>query len=112
MENQLILSKQETDILERAIRFYTILSSIGGTKLTEREIQLISFTAIRGNISYSTNKEEFCKLYKSSFQTVNNLISKLKRAKFLIKDGPKVKVNPSVLVDFNKDIHIQVKLHG
>lgn len=77
----------EKDVLSSAQRYYTILSAINDLHLTEREIQLVAFTAIRGNISYSNNREEFCQLYKSSAPTINNIISKLKKLKLLIKDG-------------------------
>jgi hypothetical protein len=36
-----------------------ILSAVNGLKLTEREIQLIAFTAVKGNISYGSIREEF-----------------------------------------------------
>lgn len=104
------LRKQEKDPLSIAQRYYTILSAINSLHLTEREIQLVAFTAIKGNISYSTNREEFCALYQSSSPTINNIISKLKKTGILIKDASKIKVNPRILVDFNNDIILQTKL--
>ena len=104
------LKRNEKDVLSIAIRYYSILSAINNLHLTEREIQLVAFTAIKGNISYSTNREEFCKLYKSSSPTINNIISKLKKTGVLIKDTSKIKVNPSILLDFSSDIILQTKL--
>lgn len=102
--------KEEKDTLSLARRYYSILSAINDLKLTEREIQLIAFTAIKGNISYSTNKEEFCKLYSSSSQTINNLISKLKKVGVLVKDASKIKVNPRILLDFNNNLILETKI--
>jgi hypothetical protein len=103
----------EKDSLSIAQRYYSLLSAISNTKLTEREIQLIAFTAIKGNISYSTNREEFCSLYKSSSPTINNIISKLKKVNILVKESGKIKVNPQFLLDFDKDVVLQISiLHG
>lgn len=113
MENQIIfqkLKKKEENPLGLAYRYYSVLSAVNGIKLTEREIQLVAFTAIKGNISYSTNKEEFCNLYNSSSPTINNMVSKLKKIGVLVKDGTKVKVNPKILLDFSKNIVLQVNL--
>jgi hypothetical protein len=102
------ITKKETDGLSVAIRYYSVLSAIGDLDLTKREIQLIAFTAIKGNISYSTNRNEFCNLYKSSSPTINNMISKLKKKSILIKDGGKIKVNPKLLINFETGTILQL----
>lgn len=89
--------------LELAKRYYALLSAMNDLKLTEREIQLISFTALRGNISYSDVRDEFCKTYGSSNPTINNMVSKLKKKGILVKDKGKVKVNPSICPRFQTD---------
>lgn len=113
MEKKVILQKikkVEKDPLGIAQKYYNILAIMNDFKLTEREIQLVAFTAVKGNISYSTNREEFCLLYKSSSPTINNIISKLKKLNILIKDGTKIKVNPAILIDFTKNIILQLSL--
>ena len=101
-----------TDI-ELAIKYYSILSAINNLHLTEREIQLISFTAIKGNITYANVREEFCKTYNSTSPSINNIISKLKRIGIFIKENGKVKVNPIITIDFTKNITLEIKLvHG
>ena len=100
----------EKDNLDVAVRYYKLLSALSKNGLTNREIQLISFTAIKGNMSYSTNRQEFCATYKSTPATINNIISKLKKLGLLIKDGTKVKVHPQYLVDFNTDLILQITL--
>jgi biotin operon repressor len=107
------LKKKENDVFSLTERYYTILSAINDLKLTEREIQLIAFTAIKGNISYANIREEFCKKHNTSSATINNIISKIKKIGVLIKDGTKVKVNPVIILDFNKNISLEIKLtHG
>ena len=81
--------------------------------LTEREIQLISFTAIKGNITYANVREEFCKTYNSTSPTINNIISKLKKIGIFVKENGKVKINPVIVIDFKKDLTLDIKLvHG
>ena len=107
------LRKKENDVFSLAERYYTILSAVNDLHLTEREIQLIAFTAVKGNISYANIREEFCNKHNTSSATINNIISKLKKIGVLIKDGTKVKVNPVIILDFNKNISLEIKLtHG
>jgi TATA-box binding protein (TBP) (component of TFIID and TFIIIB) len=98
-----------TDI-ELAIKYYSILSAVNNLHLTEREIQLISFTAIKGNITYANVREEFCKTYNSTSPSINNIISKLKKVGIFIKENGKVKVNPVISIDFTKDLTLDIKL--
>jgi hypothetical protein len=84
---------------------------VNNLNLTEREIQLVAFTAIKGNISYANNRQEFCDKYKSSEATIYNIISKLKKIGVLIKEGNKVKVNPVISLDFESNLVLEIKLN-
>jgi hypothetical protein len=107
------LKKPVTDSFSLAEKYYDIISSVNGLGLTDREIQLVAFASIRGNISYANIREEFCKKYNTTNQTINNIISKLKKVGVMVKDGSKVKVNPIIVLDFNKDVTLEIKLiHG
>lgn len=107
------LKKEIKEPLELAILYYRMISELNGLSLTEREIQLIAFTAIKGSVSYTNVKKEFCERYKSSPFTVNNMISKLKRKGIMVMDGRKVKVNSKIVLDFEKNITLQISLcHG
>jgi hypothetical protein len=107
------LKKDISSDMELAQKYYSVLSAINNLGLTEREIQLISFTAIKGNITYANVREEFCKTYNSTSPTINNIISKLKKVGIFIKENGKVKVNPVIVIDFKKDLMLDIKLvHG
>ena len=113
MEKKLTISKigkKEENPLNKAIRYYSIISAVGNLNLTEKEIKLLAFAAIKGNISSFSNKEEFCKLYNSSSAYINNMISRLKKNSLLIKDTGKIKVNPQILLDFNNNILLQLTI--
>lgn len=104
------LKKVVDSDMELAMKYYSILSAINNLHLTEREIQLIAFTAIKGNITYANVREEFCKTYKSTSPSINNIISKLKKVGIFIKENGKVKVNPIITIDFKKDLTLDIKL--
>jgi len=93
-----------------AEKYYSMLSTINDLKLTTREVQLIAFAAIHGNISYSNIREEFCLKYNSTSPTINNIISKLKRIGVFVKDGTKIKVNPVILLPFDQNITLELKI--
>ena len=107
------LKKEVDSDMQLAMKYYSILSAVNSLNLTERELQLISFTAIKGNITYANVREEFCKTYNSTSPSINNIISKLKRIGIFIKENGKVKVNPVIVIDFKKDLTLDIKLvHG
>jgi hypothetical protein len=116
MEAKPIVQRLKTsvgDAILMAEKYYKILSAINELKLTKREIQLIAFAAIKGNISYANIRKEFCETYDSTSPAINNIISKLKKMGIFVKDGTKVKVNPIILLNFEKNIVLQITLtHG
>jgi hypothetical protein len=116
MEAKPIVQRLKTSIegsVAMAEKYYRILSAVNELKLTKREIQLIAFAAIKGNISYANIRKEFCETYDSTSPAINNIISKLKKMGIFVKDGTKVKVNPIILLNFEKNIVLQITLtHG
>lgn len=108
------IRRVEKDEFAIAEKYYSLLSAVNNLHLTNREIQLVAFTAIRGNISYASNRKEFCTKHDTTSPTINNIISKLKKINVLVKDGSKVKVNPVILLPFEKeDVTLEIKLvHG
>lgn len=116
MEAKPIVQRLKTsveDVIPMAEKYYRILSAVNDLKLTKREIQLIAFAAIKGNISYANIRKEFCEKYDSTSPAINNIISKLKKMGIFVKDGTKVKVNPIILLNFEKDLVLQITLaHG
>ena len=104
------LKKQEQDVYASAQRYYGVMSAVNSLSLTERELQLVAFTAVKGNISYKNIREEFCQKYNSSAPTINNLISKLKKLGVFVKEGSKVKVNPIINLNFENDVVLEIKI--
>jgi ribosomal protein L23 len=94
-----------------AEKYYALLSEVNGLALTEREIQLVAFTAVRGNMTNPNIKEDFCKEYNTTPPTINNIISKLKKLKIFVKERGIIKVNPVIVLDFKKDVVLQIHLN-
>ena len=104
------LEKSSSNRLELAQQYYALISALNNLYLTEREIQLIAFSAVRGSVSFATVREDFCTIYKSSFPTINNMVSKLKTKGILIKQGKQIVVNPRIALDFSKPLILQITL--
>ena len=104
------IRKECDDKFVIAGRYYSVISALNDLKLTERELQLVAFTAVRGNMSYANIRQDFCNVYGTSFATINNMISRMKKIGVFVKEGGKVKVAPAILLDFSNNIVLQVKL--
>lgn len=91
-----------------AVKYYSIMSVLNDFALTEREVQLISYMAVRGNIFNIEMKNEFCKEYKTSLATINNIVSRLRKVGILIKGEGNVKIRPVLFLNFENNIVIQV----
>ena len=104
------LAMQHSDKYKLAQKYYSLLSALNNLKLTEREIQLVAYTAIKGTITYANARTEFCQMYNTTTATINNIVSKLKKVGVFIKEDSKVKVNPVIVLDFDKHINLFIQL--
>ena len=105
--------KSYEDKYKLAFAYYSLLSSLNSLSLTERELQLTAFTAVKGNISYANVRDEFCRRYNTTSPTINNMISKLKKLHLFVKENGKIRVNPKLVINFDRDVTIELKLqHG
>jgi hypothetical protein len=104
------LRKGMEDKYAVARKYYSILSAINNLSLTKREIELVAFTAVKGNISYANVRSQFCDEYNTTTATINNIVSKLKKIGIFIKDSGKVSVNPIIVIDFKKNLNLVIRL--
>lgn len=104
------LKKPSLDNYHLAEMYYEILSSLNALNLTKREVQLVAYAAIHGNISYTHIKEGFCAKHGTSIQTIYNIVSKLMKLHVLVKDNGKIKVNPIISLKFNDTIKLEITL--
>lgn len=105
------INKTYIDEISIGMKYYSIISELNNLNLTERELQLLAFTAHRGTISSLSAKEEFSRRFSSSIPTINNIISKLSRMGLLVKVNGKSKVNEKIALDFSKGIVLQLVIN-
>lgn len=106
---QKIEKKLDSD-LERAIKYYSLLSALNNLKFSPKQIELLAFAAVRGSITSPAARAEFVQLFDSSLASLENIKGVLVRRGWLVEVDKKYKINPSVNLDFSKDITIEVKL--
>src|SRR5690349_18467013 len=94
------IKKSFNNKIKAGITWFKFIAAINDIKLTSRELELLSYTNYRGTISSIQAKEEFCKIFNSSTGTINNMIGPLIEKKLLIKSNSKIKINPTLKVDF------------
>jgi hypothetical protein len=55
-------------------------------------------------------RKDFCDTYDTTNPSVNNIVSRLKKMGVLVKDGTKVKVNPRIVLNFENDVTLEIRL--
>lgn len=104
------LQKKLPSNIEKAIRYYSILSVVDNLKLTHKQVELLAFTSVRGTITSPSARREFVEMFDSSLQSLENIKNKLKRRGWLVEVDKKYRVNPRVNLDFSRDIFLQINL--
>jgi len=91
------------DKYELAYKYFSILSVINNLELVKRDLQLIAYS-VSMEKDVSEVKKDFIKKFGSSIATIGNIISKLYKINILEKHKRVVKINPQLLIDFDKDL--------
>ena len=101
------IRKRFTDKLKAGEMWFKFITAVNDIKLAKRELELMSFINVRGTISSTSAKNEFCNLFGSSNATISNMVSTLTELKLLVKENGKTRVNPTLKVDFERDLVIR-----
>lgn len=104
------LRKRLSDEFEIAVAYFSLISSLNGLFLTERELQLLAFTAVKGNMTLGNVKTEFCERFSTTFPTISNIVYKLKKMGLLVKEDGRVKVNKMFPSNFKNGITLNIIL--
>jgi predicted heme/steroid binding protein len=107
-----VIRKVYPSPIQLARVYYSMLCSIGNIHLSKRQLDLLAYIAVRGTISSVSAREDFCKQFNSSKQTINNIVSELKEIGLLVKENGKIKVKPSIALDFTNDVHLNISLQN
>lgn len=105
------VKKRALNKYEAAITYYRLLFTINEIEVSNREIELVAFIALNGNLYEKGNKEKFIEMYKSSIHTVYNMITPLVNKNILVREGRySLKVNDQILPDFNSSISLILQI--
>lgn len=105
------IRKKLKDRLELAVKYYSIISILNNFNWTEFEIHILAFMAVKGNINAGGVKKNFVEWYtKSSESYLNSVLTGLKRNGFIIKEGRKVILNPSLIVTLEDTMILQLNM--
>lgn len=105
------LQKDIRNEFELAKTFFGIISVVNNLELTNRDLQVLAYVAIRGTITGTKRKREFIRLFGSSLASISNTVFKLKTKHFLLRKGTKVVLNPQLAMKIeNINININLKL--
>lgn len=105
---QKIEKKCATDV-DKAVRYYSVLFCLNNIHLSIKQIELLAFISVKGNIAYP-KKEEFIEMFDSSFASLENIKSKLMKRGFLVKQKSKIQIHPALRLDFTENLIIEIKL--
>lgn len=94
--------------LQMAISYYGMISVVNNIPLTRKQIILLAYIATKGSIRSLSAKTEFCRVYDTSVPYIHKMTKDLLRKGFLIKDKNKLKLNPSINLDFTNPVIVQV----
>jgi hypothetical protein len=104
------LMKEVKNDIERGIKYYALLSALNNLNLSERQIQLLAFTAVRGTITPLPARKEFVKMFNSSLNSVENIKGILVDKGLIVKKGGMYKVLDTIDLDFSQEMVLQIKL--
>ena len=99
-----------SDDLDLAEKYFSIVSVLNNLDMAKREVQMLAFTAVKGNIGSNVLKKEFVERYDSSLATVGNIISKWAKKGLFIKEKKMVYVNKGLLNDFKSNVQLDITL--
>lgn len=101
------IKKTYKDKIEAGVIWFKFITSLNNISLAKRELELMAFTNNRGTISSTSAKNDFCIMFDSSMGTISNITARLLKRKLLVKEKGKIKVNPSLAVDFDNDLVVR-----
>lgn len=97
------IRKEYNDKLSIAEKYYRLLFDVNNIQITEIQIQMIAWCAVKGTLSTPPIRDGFLERYKIARGTYYNNIGKLQDRKLLVKKNGKIRVNASIMLDWSKD---------
>lgn len=105
------LKKSYEDKYKIAQSYFRVILGVLGEDFSPKELELLSFIAVRGNILTTTSRKDFIDMYKTTQATINNTLGRLKKRGFVLKENGRTFVNPKIFSGLNKEISINITLY-
>ena len=106
------IRKSEPDPYKKSLMYFRVLFGVNDIHLSKREMEVISFAAVRGNVSSAGAQLELMERFGLTANAKHCIVSALKKKGFLMKgrDG-KIRLVPSLLtIDFSNDLFLQIAI--
>lgn len=101
--------KDEQDLFEK---YFLILTAMNSIHLPPAELRLLAFTARKGGISSGGLKNQFCQLTNYPKASLGNLIHKLTKKGWLIKQEDRIIINPIIKISSCSGIKLKLTLNA
>ena len=86
--------------MECVIKYLSILNILNSLELSKGELSLLSFACVWGDISSKEAKKEFLKLFPLAPRTYDNILYKLLKSGFLVKEESTTLLNKQLHIEF------------
>ncbi len=104
------IAKTYPTAMDVLTHYVSILATLNSLSISPLEIKLLAYTAIRGTISPGTPREQFTVLTSTSKGTIANMVYKLLKNGYLIKNKERISVHPIFALSFSKGLVLKLKL--
>ena len=108
---QIIKKPNEADRIAVAFKYYSIISIISDLQLTNKQIQMLAFTCVRGTITPPSARTEFIEMFHTTRDSMENIKSQLIKKKLIIKMEEMYRVDPLIAPDFSSGIFLKIFLN-
>ena len=106
------VSKKYGDDYKMAQSYFRVILGVLGQDLTPKELEILSFIAVRGNILTTKARYDFKDLYGTTQSTINNTLVRLKKRKLLVKREGKIFINPELFSKMEDTMTINITLNA
>lgn len=91
--------------------YYTLIFNFYNIKVSQKEVDLVAFSTIKGTLSTPPVREEYLKTFNMSKGSMYNMLSNLQKLSIIVKDEEKkYRVNPNIVIDTTKPVILSLQI--
>lgn len=104
------IHKKYSSDFEVAKKYYKMLFILNDLHVTENELNLVTFSSIKGTISTPPVRDEFIKDFGVPIGSVYNMSAKLQKLGVFVKEDEKIRIHPSINHNFKNNVALIIKM--